>query len=117
MQICRNAEEVLLEAKVTVENTQTVPVTFDEDSIMMDIAACPAAAQVVMASMRRPEWESEEEGSAASEAVTAEMSSAMMRYMPLRGQISFSGGQVTHEDLKKLIEKMNAAAKENGDRK
>ncbi|MBR4502279.1 MAG: glycoside hydrolase family 3 C-terminal domain-containing protein [Clostridia bacterium] len=117
VQICRNAEEVLLEAKVTVENTQTVPVTFDEDSIMMDIAACPAAAQVVMASMRRPEWESEEEGSAASEAVTAEMSSAMMRYMPLRGQISFSGGQVTHEDLKKLIEKMNAAAKENGDRK
>ena len=114
VQICRNAEEVLLEAGVAVESTRTVPVTFDEDSIMMDITACPAAAAVVMASMRKPDWDSGEEGSAASEAVTAEMSSAMMRYMPLRGMISFSGGEMTHGDLKKLIDRMNAAARENG---
>ena len=117
VQICRNAEEVLLEAKVAVESTQRVPVTFDEDSITLDIAACPAAAAIVTASMRKPDWENGEEGSAASEAVTDEMSSAMMRYMPLRGMISFSGGQVTHEDLKKLIDRMNAAAREDGNEK
>ena len=117
VQICRNAEEVLLEAKVAVESTQRVPVTFDEDSITLDIAACPAAAAIVTASMRKPDWENGEEGSAASEAVTDEMSNAMMRYMPLRGMISFSGGQVTHEDLKKLIDRMNAAAREDGNEK
>ena len=50
---------------------------------------------------------SETKSEAAGEAITEDMGEAMMRYMPLRSLISFSGGQVTHEMLAELIEKMN----------
>ncbi len=111
IQICKNARDVLLSKKVAVESTRRLPVTFTEDSIMMDIAAYPEAAAV----LRGPEKEKKEESGAASEAITEEMNSAMARYMPLRGQISFSGGTVTHEDLKAVIDKMNRAVREKGD--
>ncbi len=116
VQICANAEEVLLSAPVTVEGTKPVPVTFTEDSIMMDIAAYPAAAAAAAEAMRRPEWDSDEESSVSSEAVTEDMNNAMMRYMPLRGQISFSGGAVTHEDLAGLIRRMNEAVRKDPER-
>jgi len=38
-----------------------------------------------------------------------EMFTQMMRYMPLRSLISFSGGMLTEEMMKELIEKMNQA--------
>ena len=55
--------------------------------------------------------ESEDQGSsdAAQEAITEDMTAAMEGYAPLRNMISFTGGQANHEDLKQIIDAMNAA--------
>ena len=49
----------------------------------------------------------EQQSEAASEAIGDEMGEAMMKYMPLRSLISFSGGKVTHELLAGLLQQMN----------
>jgi beta-glucosidase len=49
----------------------------------------------------------QEGSSAASEAVSDEMTEAMMKYMPLRSLISFAGGKLNHEMLQGLLAQMN----------
>ena len=52
--------------------------------------------------------EKKEQTEAAAEAISEEMDSAMAQYAPLRNAISFTDGAVSHEDLKKLIDALNA---------
>ncbi len=108
IEIARSSRDVALSENVYVEGTTEVPVHFTEDSIIMDIMACPKAAKVFNASMNQATnlFGGEEQSEAASEAVSDEMGMAMMRYMPLRSLISF--GTVDHEMLGKLLEAMNA---------
>lgn len=108
IEIARSSRDVALSENVYVEGTTEVPVHFTEDSIIMDIMACPKAAKVFNASMSQATnlFGGEEQSEAASEAVSDEMGMAMMRYMPLRSLISF--GTVDHEMLGKLLEAMNA---------
>ena len=112
IQIAKNAEEVLLSAPVTVEGTAELPMHFDENSIIMDIMRKPKAAAIVqqMASAVMGGLTgdaAQEQSEAAQEAVSDEMSQAMMAYMPLRSLISFSGGKVNHGMLADLLQKMN----------
>lgn len=51
--------------------------------------------------------EKDESGDAASEAISDEMSAAMLKYMPLRGPVSF-GGQVSMRDIQKIVDKLNS---------
>ena len=50
----------------------------------------------------------EEQSDAATEAVSDEMGEAMLRYMPLRGLMSFSGGAITYDRLVELSEEINS---------
>ncbi|MBQ9211407.1 MAG: glycoside hydrolase family 3 C-terminal domain-containing protein [Clostridia bacterium] len=112
IQICKNAEEVILSAPVTVEGTVPLPILVDEDTIMMDLKKHPAKMAILRkareAMRLAQEEEKKEESAAASEAITEDMNEAMERYSPLRNMISFSGGQANHVDLKQLIDAMNA---------
>lgn len=47
------------------------------------------------------------EGDAASEAMSDEMMEAMLRYMPLRGPVSFQGN-VSMADVQKVVDRLNA---------
>ncbi len=113
IQIAKNAEEVVLCAPVTVESTVELPMHFDENSIMMDIWKKPKAAAIVEQMTKAAmgeltgETEEQQQSEAASEAIGDEMGEAMMKYMPLRSLISFSGGKVTHELLAGLLQQMN----------
>ncbi len=49
----------------------------------------------------------EEDGDAAAEAISDEMNAAMVKYMPLRGPVSF-GGNVSMRDIQKLVDKLNS---------
>ena len=48
------------------------------------------------------------ESDAAAEAISREMMEAMMKYMPLRGVLSFSSGKVSLEQLQGLLDQLNA---------
>ena len=99
-----------LKATVTVKSTQKLPAHYDMNSIVMDLMKDPKAKEVIapLISGAAAIFGDGEGGSeAANEAVTEEMSMAMMQYMPLRSMLGFSNGAVTGEMIDEMLKKMN----------
>ena len=99
-----------LKAEVTVESTAELPRRYTLNSILMDIMADPKAAPLMREFMRKTREtfghsEKEGESDAAKEAITDEMNTAMMNYMPLRGAFSFGG--TSPEEAEELLKKLN----------
>ena len=47
---------------------------------------------------------------AAKEAISEDMTMAMMQYMPLRGAMSFGGGEDSARQMEELLKKLNSEA-------
>ncbi len=100
-----------LSASVQVESTVELPRHYTPDSIYLDVMADPKA-KVIMEDFMRKSMEvfgHEEESAgteAAKEAITEDMVLAMMKYMPLRGILSFGGADSAGE-LERLLEQLN----------
>ena len=105
-----SSRDLPLKAEVTVESTAELPRHYTMDSIFMDIMADPKAAPVMREFMRRNKGifghQEQENGSdSAKEAITADMKTAMINYMPLRGAFSF--GNASAELAEELLKKLN----------
>ena len=101
-----------LRAEVTVESTVELPRHYTADSIYLDVMKDPKASGIMRAFMEKTmEIFGHEENSAnteaAKEAITEDMTMAMMKYMPLRGILSFGGAEAEGE-LNSLLEKLNS---------
>ena len=99
-----------LKATVTVESTQKLPAHYDMNSIVMDLMKDPKAKEVIapLVSGAAAIFGDGEGGSdVANEAVSEEMTMAMLQYMPLRSMLGFSGGSVTGEMIDEMLKKMN----------
>ncbi len=101
-----------LKACLRVESTVELPRKYDLDSILMDIMADPKAVEVIDPFLKNAfaifGGGTEENGSeAASEAISDDMTKAMMQYMPIRNALSFGAGKVSEEMLLDLLSKMN----------
>ena len=109
--IGKSSRNVVLQEDVYVESTVTIPVHYTTDSTFGDVMENPKAAQIVKGLMSQNMLGgSDEGGSVTSEAISGEMIEAMMRYMPLRGVLSFAGGSgVGAKELQALIDKLNEA--------
>ena len=99
-------------AEVTVESTVELPRHYTADSIYLDIMADPKASGIMRAFMEKTmEIFGHEEAAggtdAAREAISEDMTMAMMKYMPLRGILSFGGADAEGE-LNVLLEKLNS---------
>lgn len=111
VEVGASSRDLPLKAVVNVESTVKLPVRYDADSIFMDIMKDPKAVKAMkplldlMSATFRP---AEDDGSAASEAITEDMNMAMMNYMPLRGILSFGNGQLPDGFLDKIIDDLNA---------
>ena len=100
-----------LKATVKVESTVQLPRHYDMNSIFLDAMADPKAQAILkpfidkaMAAFATPE---EAVSEAAGEAISAEMSMAMMQYMPFRTLLSFGDGTTSEEMIRNLILRMN----------
>ena len=100
-----------LKATVKVESTVQLPRKFDMNSIFMDAMADPKAKAVLgpyiekaMSAFATPEDAVSE---AAGEAISAEMSMAMMQYMPFRTMLSFGDGTTSEDMIRDLLRQMN----------
>ena len=108
--IGQSSRDIEVCAKVRVESTVAVPVRYDVNSIFMDVMKDPQAAQALkplvdaISAVFRP---NADENSPAGEAISNEMTMAMMNYLPLRGMLSFSGGQISEEYLTQLLDRLN----------
>lgn len=112
IQICRNAQEVLLSEEVQVESETVLPKVYTLNSTMGEIMADPkgkAILEQAMSEMEGMDGEStEEQMQDDSGVINDEMMAAMMEAMPLRQMLSFVPG-VTKEALNQLVAALNAA--------
>ena len=98
--------------RVLVTSTVKPPRHYTMDSIFMDITADPEAMavlkpltdQVARAMGPRPEAEA---GGSAKEAISDDMTLAMLNYMPLRGVVSFGGEAVDPNHIQQLLDQIN----------
>ena len=114
IEIGDSSRNLPLKATVKVESTAELPRHYTMDSIYLDIMADPKAREIMGAYMKETMagfgGGNEENGTdAAKEAVSAEMAMAMMKYMPLRGALSFGGSEEAAAAMEKLLERLNAA--------
>ena len=107
-----SSRDLPLRAEVTVESTVELPRHYTADSIYLDIMRDPKASEIMRAFMGKTmEIFGHEEGAegteAAKEAISEDMTLAMMKYMPLRGILSFGGAEAEGE-LNELLKKLNS---------
>ena len=109
--IGRSSRDIVMTKTITVESTVEIPAVYTTDSIMEDIMRDPKAKEMVMKFMAEnlSFIPSEDQESPGAQAITSQMYEAMMRYMPLRGAVSFGGNEngVTMADIQALVDKLN----------
>ena len=102
-----------LKAEVQVESTVELPRHYTPDSIYLDIMADPKAKKIMTDYMHRAmeifghEENSDGTTEAAKEAISEDMTLAMMKYMPLRGSLSFGGGADSEKQMEELLKLLN----------
>ena len=115
VEVGASSRDLPLKAEVTVESTVELPRHYTPDSIFMDIMADPKAAPVMREYMKQTMQifgHEEQEGGtdAAKEAISEDMTLAMMQYMPLRGALSFGGGEDLSRRMEELLKILNGEA-------
>ena len=106
--IGKSSRDIQLEASLYVESTVKLPVHYTTDSTLGDVLEDTEAASVVKELFSGGNLIEGDDGSAASEAITGEMMEAMMRYMPLRGALSFASDKsVDMAKLQELVDRLN----------
>lgn len=106
IQICRNAQEVLLEETVNVENITAPKPRYTANTCMGEVLADPSAQKIFTAMMGENENAEEMAQASQSEAISEEMIAAMMQDVPLRQLVSFVPG-MTRDALDQLLQVLN----------
>lgn len=106
----KSSRDIILTKTVTVESTVKQPFVYTTDTTLGDVRRDPRAWKLANELFKggffldQPEGEGSE---ANGDAISDEMNSAMIEYLPLRGPISFTG-KVTMADVQALVDKLNA---------
>lgn len=110
IEVGQSSRDIEVSGEVTVESTVALPRHYTADSIFMDVMADPKAKEALgpmLASIQKAFAPNADASDMAQEAISADMGLAMMRYMPLRGLVSFSPDKVTDDTLKQLLDALN----------
>ena len=109
VEVGQSSRRIDVSAPVRVESTVQLPVRYDENSIFMDLLKDPKATEVLkpltdaLSAVFRP---NADEDTPAGEAISNEMTTAMLNYMPLRGMLSFGGNQLPAGFLEELLARL-----------
>ena len=110
IEVGQSSRSIDVGGTVNVVSTVKLKKHYTMDSIFMDIMADPEAMEKVsplLEGIRKTFTPGGDESDAASEAITEDMSMAMLNYMPLRGVLSFGGGAVSPEMMDNMLAAMN----------
>lgn len=105
IEIGQSSRDICLKETLVVNSTVAIPVKYTMDSIVLDIMDDPQAAEALKPLMQaiKDTLMPDEASEAANEAITEDMSMAMLKYMPLRGILSFGGGNLELDGFQKLL--------------
>ncbi len=109
MEICKNAEEVIVFETVTVENAKPKKPRYDENSVYKDIMKDPHAAKIAKPYFDKYLFKDPDTSSMDEVAMEAFGSDPdiFLRDTTLRNVVNMSFGKVTYEDMRELIDKLN----------
>ncbi len=105
IQVGSSSRDIHLQTRVTVESTATFIPTYTRNSTLGDIQRDPANKKLLEQALKQFQEASGFGGDDAGD--HADMMDAMMKYMPLRALVAFSGGAMSEEDMNELLEKLN----------
>ena len=108
--IGKSSRDIVLRKTVSVESTVKIPMVYTTDTTVGDVMKDPRAWEIVkplFANGMFGEGSEANVGDAAAEAISEGMMEAMLKYMPLRGPVSFHGG-VSMADVQKYVDQLNA---------
>jgi hypothetical protein len=100
------------EKEQEIETRKESTIIFYEADWELDIMKDPGAAQALkpltdaLSAVFRP---NADEDSPAAEAISNEMTAAMLNYMPLRGMLSFGGDQLPKGFLEQILAGLNSS--------
>ncbi|MCG7377991.1 glycoside hydrolase family 3 C-terminal domain-containing protein [Paenibacillus sp. ACRSA] len=105
IQVGSSSRDIHLHTRVTVESTATFIPTYTRNSTLGDIQRDPANKKLLEQALKQFQ---EASGFGDDDAGDhADMMDAMMKYMPLRALVAFSGGAMSEENMNELLEKLN----------
>ncbi|WP_339168449.1 glycoside hydrolase family 3 C-terminal domain-containing protein [Paenibacillus sp. FSL R5-0341] len=105
IQIGSSSRDIHVHTRVNVESTATFLPTYTRNSTLGDIQRDPAHKQLLEQALQQFQEASGFGGDDAGD--HADMMDAMMKYMPLRALVAFSGGAMTEEAMNELLEQLN----------
>lgn len=105
IQVGSSSRDIHVHTRVNVESTATFFPTYTRNSTLGDIQRDPAHKQLLDQALQQFQEASGFGGDDAGD--HADMMDAMMKYMPLRALVAFSGGAMTEEAMNELLEKLN----------
>ena len=97
IEIGQSSRDIQLTGSVKVHSTVVLPKKYSMDTIVMDILEdeeASEALQPLVDAIRDTLVPRNQESEVANEAISDEMTMAMLKYMPLRGILSFGGGNI-----------------------
>lgn len=101
--IGRSSRDIVLKDTLQVESTQVIKPIYHRNSTIGDLMGNPEAQALVMDWIKRTPFGA----MAAADDTHSDMMQAMMKYLPLRGLVGFSGGALTEEALDELLKQLN----------
>ncbi len=111
IEIGQSSRRIEVSAVVQVETTAQLPRHYTMDSIVMDIMADPKASAIIQplvsAILKTFSPGDGQDSDVAKEAVSEDMTMAMIQYMPLRGILSFGGGALDPAAIQAMLDAMN----------
>ncbi|MFA9464151.1 MAG: glycoside hydrolase family 3 C-terminal domain-containing protein [Velocimicrobium sp.] len=106
--VAKSSKDVCLSQTIMVNSTVKLPMIYTRDTIFSDIFSNETAMNIVKPLMALEIFDDskEEDSEVEADAIGKEMKEAMLKYMPLRGVLSF-GSSITQEQLDEVIERLN----------
>lgn len=112
IEIGQSSKDIECSALVKVNSTVKIKKHYTADSIFMDILSDPnAAAKIEPMLLQLKRVFAHDDDTASSdkdEAVSKDMSLAMLNYMPLRGVLQFGGGILPSEAIDQIVDLLNS---------
>lgn len=106
--IGHSSRDIRLATSVMIDAPRVADERVHRNSLMGDILTHPVLAPIAMQMMQQMQQDSPL-GEISNEDSNADMMQAMMRYMPLRAMVNFSGGAFSDEALDHIIAQLNEA--------
>lgn len=105
-----SSKDIACSKTITVESTVKLPVVYTMDSTIGDLMEDEHSKQYIGELMKGSLFASEDlvQDNEEEGALSKEMMLAMIKYLPIRGTISFGNGTVSREDLLKIIDQINS---------